>query len=510
MTVRPITALNLPDAFTGMFVKLRYGAEVLVSETVNAKVTPRWGEPVTNDFSRERMSMGSRKSFSHRKHKDESRMFQFTENDLHVHVEPQQTSGRIKISVVAERLNTKTELGVIELPLGEAIAACLDEDESDRGSKRGKENIPTYTRWFPLLDPQLVIPVEGDMGLGARPSEKEHVSDSAFQQYFTPCIQLALMWWPDNEGGEADANDDGMNSGTFTVPGTAPSLNVSNFPKLQSYCNIDVSRVSAALIDSQHAVELLSLAAMDIDVRYSATKSKTRVGLVVGWIQLDHQESRAREPVILAPTPTDAVQPTLQILALRDNLRTKSNIVSYEYIGVSLQEMDLTVEESWIFELWDFFMGVMRRRKAKKHTAKGRQTADFLLTTDNCFLASDLEDNPSVSLLSILEPSDGSSPSANKRKIYIEQLILGLVKINLSYIKGKKQPYDIVDGGARMLKKMEAGELPTIAISSLNPLGRHGPNNRGESEVFLKWSQHSEDGDFLDGGGKHSTKLLLL
>jgi hypothetical protein len=32
---------------------------------------------------------------------------------------------------------------------------------------------------------------------------------------------------------------------------------------------------------------------------------------------------------------------------------------------------DFTIEESWIFELWDFLMAVTSRRKAKNQTIKG-------------------------------------------------------------------------------------------------------------------------------------------
>jgi hypothetical protein len=511
LTIRPITALNLPDTYTGMFVKLRYGSEVLVSETVDAKVTPRWTPPDFPDSVEDLRDLNSPRAKG-RKTGPSDGKFKFNENDLHVHVEPQQTSGSVKISIIAERLNTKSEVGVLNIPLGAAIAACIDCAEDDLDSYPGNEQFeqPMYVRWFPLMSPRFAVPVEGDMGLSARPHESEKLRDNMFQQYFAPCIQLALIWWPDRkESSEKESVTEDSEqhseqpSAALTVPGPTGKSNPTDAPVIENYFNADIGRISAALIDSQRAIELLSFSAIDIDVRYSVTKAKTRLGLVVGWIQLDHQDTRAREPVVLAPTPVEHLQPTLQILAVKDNLRTKSNIVSYEYLGVALQEMDLTVEESWIFELWDFFTGILKRQEAKKKTVKGQRRADTMRTNENFFSAScseDLADGPS--LLSILEGGGEGEPTALKTKIYVEQLILGLVKVNLSYIKGKKQSWELTDQGAKAIKNMEVKELPNLALAA-GGIQLGTPSRGDQSEVFTRWSQHTYDEDLLDeNGGK--------
>jgi hypothetical protein len=498
LTIRPITVLNLPDTYTGMFVKLRYGSEVLVSETVDAKVTPRWS---ATDFSETTQ--------------DSSGKFKFNNNDLHVRVEPQQTSGSIKISVVAERLNSKSELGVLQLPLGAAIAACIDSAEELLESTIDDEagGQPMYVRWFPLMEPRMAEPVTGDMGLSSRPKESEKIRDNMFEQYFTPCMQLALIWWPDKKDSSNDGSGSKMSvnlSNSISSHRSAPILkHTTTTPVIQNYFNADISRISAALIDSQRAVELLSFAATDIDVRYSVSKTKTRVGLVVGWVQLDHQDSRAREPVVLAPTPMEDLQPTLQFLALRDNVKTKSNIVSYEYIGVYLQEMDLTVEEFWIFELWDFFMGVIRRSRVKRNTFEGKKAAaDALSQVENCFINNEEEHAFGPSLLSILE-GPGSGASGSKKKFYVEQLILGLVKINLSYIKGKKHSWE-ADQGALSIKNLEVTELPNLAAAK----SRNKANSNvkpDQSDAFQRWSQHTYDEDlFAENGGKYLVSLFWI
>jgi C2 domain/SHR-binding domain of vacuolar-sorting associated protein 13/PDZ domain len=487
LTVRPITALNLPDGYNGLVVRLRYGSETLVSETADARVTPRWGPPPENNAGTDVRSRSSR-------HFAERDNFEFTRNDLHVRVEPQQTSGMMKLAVVAEKINNKTELGVLEIPLGAAIAACLDS-QFDKDDTHQGNGPTTYIRWFPLMSSKLAAPAEGDMGNSSRPVESEKPRDSMFKQYFTPCIQLAFMWRPEMGPGEHEGKEEGGMQHPGMRRGASHSTQTLISATVERYINADISRISIALVDSQRATELLSFSAMDLDARYSVTKTKTRTGLIVEWIQLDHQDPRAREPVVLSPTSTDTMQPTLQFLALKDNSRTKRNITSYEYIGVALREMDLTVEESWIFELWDFFMGVKRRRKAKRSTELGRKTADFLLTTDNCFSQTKEDASEVLPLLSLLELEAEGGPKA---KLYIEQLILGLVKVNLSYIKGKKQSFELSDMGAKALR---TGEFSTLALATSSILPENRQRVGDQSEIFLKWSQYAHDEGQIGHGG---------
>jgi hypothetical protein len=114
--------------------------------------------------------------------------------------------------------------------------------------------------------------------------------------------------------------------------------------------NADIGRVSAALIDSQRAIELLSFSALDIDVRYWVTKAKTRIGVSIGWLQLDHQDDNPREPVILAPTPTvQQYFPVIQVLAVKDNLRSETDVL-FQFIDISVAEF-VTIEENFLFDV---------------------------------------------------------------------------------------------------------------------------------------------------------------
>lgn len=493
LTIRPIVAMNLPDSYNGMYVKVSYGSEVQVSETVDAKVSPKWSSNNRGASNSSRVKGRKRASVTQAPDTMSASSFKFSENDLHLQVEPQQTGGSIRLSVVALRYKAKVELGVVNIPLGAAIAACIDTAQEMELSAGDVDNIiPRYTRWFPLIEPQLTSPVAGDMGLSNRPKEKEQLRDDVFQ--YAPCIQLSLMWWPrdQNQNDEKDRGE--SESGLKVVPKRDSSAisKITRVPAIQSYFNADISMVSISLVDSVRAMELLNLSLREIDMKYAVTRLKTRIGLVIGWIQIDKQNDDSRESVVFSPTPTEYLQPTLQFLALKDNARTKSNIVSYEYVGVALQEMDLTVEETSIYELWDFFMTVVTRKRMKARAIKGRQHATVVSRNENVFRSFELDDtNPA--LYTILQSAGTQGVLSQKQKMYVEQLILGLVKINLSYVKGKKQSFGSAENGGNAIQNF------TIATGTGQKLDAGNEKSSDQSEIFTRWSQLNSNEDSMWG-----------
>lgn len=109
------------------------------------------------------------------------------------------------------------------------------------------------------------------------------------------------------------------------------------------YLYVRVDQISAALIDSSRTRELVSFSASDVDVRYSVTSAKTRLAVAVGHIQLDQQSfgTNAQVPVLLSPTPTKFPQPTVQFLAWKDNIRSKLDMDSYEYVAIQVRQEQL-------------------------------------------------------------------------------------------------------------------------------------------------------------------------
>lgn len=119
------------------------------------------------------------------------------QNDLDVQVLPFETSKSLRISVIGETksLQTKVEIGALEIPLGPALECCaqsMEEYDEDRNKLNPKGLPPAYVRWFPLMSPSEAIPIEGDMGKSIRPPESEKLTDDMFEEYFAPCIKLAL------------------------------------------------------------------------------------------------------------------------------------------------------------------------------------------------------------------------------------------------------------------------------------------------------------------------------
>lgn len=507
LTIRPITVLNLPDTYTGMFVKLRYGSEVLVSETVDAKVNPTWQKP--DEIREERTQRISELRVGPR---------DGNQGDLHIHVAPQKTSGSIQLSVIGERsskrLLTKSELGVLSLPLGATIAACIDSIEESRDPSLANPATPMYVRWFPLLSPKDAVPVEGDRGLRLRPPESEKKSDDQFHEYFAPCIQLSISWWPDVEaGGPSNEESDesyiphGGRTGQSTDRQSATQPGASASPMVKNYFNADIGRVSAALIDSQRAIELLSFSALDVDVRYWVTKAKTRIGVSIGWLQLDHQDDNPREPVIIAPTPTiQQYFPVIQVLAVKDNLRSETDVLSFHFIDISVAEFDITIEESFLFDLFDFLSSVKLRRRRKTRTSnpKGENHRDG----SNMSGFSEMHDPAEPGLFSLLMGENGPG---RESKVYIEQLFLGVVKVNLSYLKGKKQTWDYTNQGSWGEKGFDdVRNLPHTAFSLGEKIINYTTHHHDKSDIFNSWCQQTYDEDRWAEYGKESQNISGL
>jgi len=485
LTIRPITALNLPESYTGMFVKVRCGGYVCLSETVDSKVVPVWSDEEISPA--EEGPRAERKKYRHhvkvRQNSSKSQGdLDFNDiaemvnpswawgrprrNDLCIQVDPFETSKSLRLSVIGEKLQSKVELGVLEFPLGPALECCaqsLEDYEADLKSPLPQGLSPAYIRWFPLLSPSEAIPIEGDMGQRIHPKEPEKRRDDAFKEYFAPCIKLALLFQRD----EIDRDDPHADS--------ASSLNTNH------YIYARMNRISAALIDSSRAVELLSLTSRDADVKVSVTKAKTLVAAAVGHVQLDQQSIiSSRAPVVLAPTPVKYMQPSLQFLCWKSNIRSKLDIDSYEYVALQVQEMDLKIEEAWLFDLWEFMMDITKKREARTRLRHKEN-----LNTSLCQHAFGVTDEMKDPLSAAAAFLDGTCDSKVAKRIYIGELILGYMKFNLSYFKSTKisSSQDAPDDMLIDIESLESYVSPILLAS------RYPAVQRGD-DAFSKWSEN--------------------
>ena len=153
-------------------------------------------------------------------------------------------------------------------------------------------------------------------------------------------------------------------------------------------------------------------------------------------VQLDQQSFnlKTKAPVVLAPTPVKHPQPTIQFLCWKDNVRSKNDLDSYDYVALQVQEMDLNLEESLLVDVWEFYMNVAMKREAK---LKSRQQNNKHMI-DASKLAFEFSDN----YVDVLEKAAtflaDDQVSKKLKKVYVRELILGYMKVNLSYFKSTK------------------------------------------------------------------------
>jgi hypothetical protein len=90
-----------------------------------------------------------------------------------------------------------------------------------------------------------------------------------------------------------------------------------------------------------------------------------------------------------------------------------------------------------------------------------------------------------------------SDESKKEKKVYIEQLFLGVIRVNISYVKGKRASWESTRHGGWIDKRIEEIVKP---FSSLH----------ATSDVFAAWSRQTSDEDRRAEGKSASTSSLSL
>lgn len=490
LVLRPITALCLPEnrenKYTGMFVRVRYGSKSCNTAKTDAKVTPIWADE-SSLFSNVAES-GEEKL--------KPNFFEIQENDIKVAVEPLKTTGSIKLSVLATKMSSKIELGVLQIPLAQAISCCTEASGNKPKYKmEGSEDYDiygVYIRWFPLKDPNDCVTADGQVDY--RPYETEQVCDDRFSRYMTPCIKIAMWWQPDNNNTVGKIHSTEQEE--TNLEGKEPKFK----SLVEKYCHARLDALSVSLIDSARARELVSVTTSDIDLRYSHTKSTTQVGIAVGRIQADQQVEKPFEPVILCPHPVPNPQPTIQFLAIKNNIRSKSNLDSFKHIAVALEEMDLRIEERCMLDIWELFYGILRQYDASKDALTFAPSGDDQIFDE--FSENYFEDCPQPSrmneVMDFMSTSsiESSGRRGNKAKlIYIEKLMLGPVKVNVSYVKSVRNEKLFqnemltISHGKFVPQVTLNGSKRNIDVTEKSPVQRR-------TEIFQRWSEFGDIEDW--------------
>jgi hypothetical protein len=406
-----------------------------------------------------------------------------TENDLHVGVEPLKTSGTVKLSVVGTRLKSNVELGVLQISLANAISCCIEANEHKLNGDI--EGPGVYVRWFPLKDPKDCI--EGDGRICYRPHESEKVSDDDFKTYMTPCIKIA-MWW------KKGALKDKKQKLTDLDKESPQQRNAESVPRslTDKYFHATIDAISTSLIDSFRVRELLSLTMTDTDLRYSHTQSTTHVALVIGRIQADQHSENALEPVILSPRPVANPKPTFMLLAIKNNIQSKSTLDAFKHIAISLEEMDFRIEEACMFDVWALFYHILRRRNATKESMifVPSSTSRIINRSNGLSFADYPQTRHLNEVIEMMNSVHDNAVERNNQKvkqIYIEQLLLNSVKFNISYVKSPRRQDDARDNFVKYAPQMSMGGRKRANEEFLSS------SNYRRAETFKRWSELGHD-----------------
>lgn len=197
----------------------------------------------------------------------------------------------------------------------------------------------------------------------------------------------------------------------------------------------------------------------------------------------------------------------LQVLAVKDNIRSKTEVLTFDFVDVSIAEFDLTIEESLIFDLYSFFRAIsVRKGSNEKANVRITREPSAGAIYENISLIKETNANEEPSLLSLLV-DELKDDITKERKVYIDQLFSGVVKLNLLYLKGKQISWDQTKQG-----KWAEGRLEKVLnMAGSEYLMKQLSLNRDESDIFMAWSRHtSEDESFARDNGKISNYFLIL
>lgn len=156
--------------------------------------------------------------------------------------------------------------------------------------------------------------------------------------------------------------------------------------------------------------------------------------------------------------------------------RPLSFFLFFLLLAIQVQEMDLKIEESWLYDVWKFFQDVMKKRDARANLWD-QGNKDKLTTT--IFEAEQIDNALEKASLFLQEDT-----KSKKKKIYIRELILGFMKINLSYFKSSKSSYSSDD------MSRDVDRLELLFPSPTLPSGQ--PGQQSADAYYRQWAENME------------------
>ena len=316
------------------------------------------------------------------------------------------------------------------------------------------------------------------MGLSKKPEEAENESDHLFNNPHQSCIKLLFFWRPEEVESTSHADDNDNTDSVLSGP------NESLFANSWDYFYGSVGIFSTVFIDSDSPRELLSFYLTDLDVRYSVSNNRTRLGVTIGDLQLDNQLENALEPIMVFSTPSMNPLPTVQLFVVRNNARSKINVHSFEHMEFILQELDVKVEDVCILNIWKLVTDLFIRRKHQSNMLQleNEVMCASFADSDNKVKYNDTPDMPTHDsfLSSSFQSISSTSCCETKKfikKLYIQHLILGSIKLNLSFYNTSK--------GSKKMSSDKIDLLGPIATKS-------NSKSQTSADLFHRWSENDD------------------
>jgi hypothetical protein len=147
--------------------------------------------------------------------------------------------------------------------------------------------------------------------------------------------------------------------------------------------------------------------------------------------------------------------------------------------------MDLKMEESLLFDLWEFYLNITKIRQAKASLWRKDDRAIFSTAAFQVEQSIDAVEKAS----SFLKMGN----KQKKKKIYVRELILGFFKINVSYFKSPPRSTwgDSDKSDDSILGIDHLAQFPSPSTLSSCPSGGRGS---AFDDAFIRWSENSTSG----------------
>jgi hypothetical protein len=367
--------------------------------------------------------------------------------------------GPIRVSVMQVGVILNTELAFVEIPIFRFIECTSNLDENQDYDRYFPLSIPNNTtdqvviffKNYSTLTLNYLFKIQGSSFSGILNSYTEKSDFNDFGIFNNqPCIKMKLRWKPErfnvkysvpsSAAAGGNSNQTAVSNHDHTMHHHRSMQSLSHHPPSKSvnYFHFRIKCISLSVIENNTKQEIMELTVGDIDLRQSSNESKTNFCFNVDHLQLDNHLSKAVVPVILTQKRVRYMQPIIKMHALYNKNTSHINVDCYETIELVVQELDLKLEQQTIIISWVFVNHLLQQLGSSKFSSSvskfgfqhlSNNSNSKLLTSE---FVHNVEGTPPIHIENI--ENNTQDPNFNEKKLYIDSLLICLIKINISFV----------------------------------------------------------------------------